>query len=116
MGTLSLETKPAFEVWIVDGSGYSIPLGMTPLVSVELAAGKHQVRLVNRREKLSRIVRIEIQPNALTERTIKLGKGQLHVEAQRGHQIFLGKRLLGVAPLGPVDVYEGSYQVRGVDP
>jgi serine/threonine-protein kinase len=66
-GKLSLQTTPWSNVYFGGKN-----LGETPLVNVELPAGRHRLKLVNDEKKLSTTIEVEIKPNQTTGLKLKL--------------------------------------------
>ena len=66
-GRLSLDTDPWTRVWLGGKA-----LGITPLIELPLAAGRHKLRLVNPAERIDTVVEVEIAPNTLVVKRLVL--------------------------------------------
>jgi serine/threonine-protein kinase len=66
-GRLTIRTIPYSEVYL-DGR----KLGTTPVANIELAAGSHRLRFVNRAENIATTRRVRIRPGQVTRLSIKL--------------------------------------------
>jgi len=96
---------------LVDGQR----IGPAPVRRHLIAAGPHQVRLVNEDEWLDKKFRVLIKAGESVDRPLQLRKGRLTFAALPGTEIFIGKRKLGQTPMQAVSLFEGKYTFRVVD-
>lgn len=91
-------------------------VGATPITKRPIAPGKHTLALVSRDEGF----RIDSTFSArrgevhVEKRTLK--QGRLACDAQPWAEVYVGARKLGITPLPPVALTQGTYQLRFVNP
>ncbi len=108
---LSLLSKPRVEVFL-DGES----LGETPLESVKLPAGESTLVLVNESLGIRKEVRVDLPPGSSREADLTLEKGELFFEAKPWADVYVDGRKVGTTPMLPLKVFEGSHEVRFVNP
>jgi serine/threonine-protein kinase len=106
---LQLSSTPRAHVFL--GRRY---LGRTPL-RARVPAGRLALRLIDRRLGL-RAVRRLVARRSRQRAHLVLGRGTIRFNLRPGHHVRLDDRLLGRAPLRPVQVHEGPHVVTVVDP
>jgi len=111
LGSLSFDTSPDTEVRL----GRQL-LGKTPLRNVRLAPGTHTLQLKNSEEGFTKIVQVTVRSGRATNTRIVLGKGRLLVDAKPWADVYLRGKKIGSTPLPPIEVYEGDYKLKLVNP
>jgi serine/threonine-protein kinase len=106
-GSLQIEAPLPLEVYLKGKR-----LGRTPLTVRRLRPGPHVLSLKNRALGIERTVRVQIQPAKLTSQRISLGKGVLRVNAIPWARVRIDGKEIGLTPLKPLSVIEGTHQVE----
>lgn len=106
MGTLSLTVDPPVAVYLGDKR-----LGRTPL-KADLKPGVHELRFVSRKIHLDTTRKVRVTDGRVSERKLAFGMSELHLEAPEGAKVYLGRRLVGRAPVGVVHVVEGRHKLK----
>jgi len=115
-GELSIDSEPATKV-LVDGR----KVGTTPLRRHRLRAGAHTVVLVDKQLGLRRSLRVSVVGGRKVERSVRFERGQLVLEVLPWAEVHLRGKRLGVTPLPPIQLYEGTHTLllknpeRGVE-
>jgi serine/threonine protein kinase len=105
MGQLSITSNVAAEV-LVDGRR----AGRTPL-SRKVPAGAHQLTVTSVEGGAVRKLGVAVPENGRTEKSVAFGMGKLTVKAAPWAQVTVNGRTLGLTPLPPVALPEGTHQV-----
>ena len=103
-GTLSLSSRPQTTAYLG-----SRALGQTP-IRVELRAGSHNLKLVNRSLLVNYRLPIRVGANKTLERSVEIPQGQLRVSARPFAEVGINGVQLGRTPLRRV-LYAGTYSV-----
>lgn len=106
VGKLRIDTDPAVDVY--DGNDH---LGRTPVVAT-LPAGRHKLRFTDRRTGINKYRTFRVEPEQDRRVKMTFGKSKLIVKAPSGATVSLNSRVIGKAPLEPVEIYEGRYLLR----
>ncbi len=106
LGQLSIESEPNVDVY--DGNDR---LGRTPL-TVRLTTGSHKLRFTDAKTGINKYRTYRIDPDQDRKSSLEFGKSRLTVRAPDGAKISLNSRVIGEAPLDPVEIYEGRYLLR----
>ena len=85
-------------------------LGRTPL-EVELDAGEHEIRLVNRARYLDVTKRWTVRADRVLRRNISFGMSTLNIRAPRGSRLYIDGRAAGRAPLRALKISEGKHRI-----
>jgi hypothetical protein len=110
-GTLSLAAQPWMNV-ALDGE----PLGQTPIVKLEVKAGRHKVAMSNPQFGLSRTLELEIKPGEERKEVVKFAKSKVTFIVAPWGEIKVGDKVVGQTPMPPHELYEGAYQVTATNP
>jgi serine/threonine-protein kinase len=103
-GFLTLGSTPWTEVYLGERL-----LGPTPLVKLPLPAGRHDLKLVNPDKRISHNLTIQVPPGGEAKENVKLGKGRVNFRAIPWAQVSVDGQKLGLTPLPPQELYEGTY-------
>ncbi len=106
VGELVLYTFPSVKVF-----HGPVLMGTTPL-RLSLPKGTHQLRFSDRAGGLSQTKIYDVNAGQQAEDRLTFGESELLVRAPEGARVFLGKRLLGVAPVKAVRVFSGVHRVK----
>jgi serine/threonine-protein kinase len=110
-GTLTLTSVPRGLSVSIDEK----PFGKTPLVGVNVPAGSHTVKLVNKQLGILKTMPVRITKGMLTTETMTVGKGTLKVNSRPWADVFVDGVSKGKTPL-ETPIYEGMHEVRLVSP
>ncbi|MFO0724800.1 MAG: serine/threonine-protein kinase [Myxococcota bacterium] len=90
-------------------------LGTTPLESIDVPPGKHNLTLSNAKLGIMKIVSIEVKKDQLTTQTVAIGKSVLKVNSRPWADVFVDGQSVGKTPVQR-PVYEGRHEVKLVNP
>ena len=88
--------------------------GRTPM-SAPFAAGDHLVVFREDRLGLNHSETVSLAAGDFRRREWRPAKGTVTIRAVPYAEVFLGPKRLGLTPMEPVSLYEGSYQFRFVN-
>jgi len=107
LGVLSLTTDPPVEA-LIDGRR----LGLTPLRDVSLSAGNHTLVLRDNRNGISRTVPFSIRSGERATRELVFKKGKVVVDVKPWAEVYWHGRKLGLTPMPPFELYEGTHELK----
>jgi serine/threonine-protein kinase len=93
--------------FVVDGK----PLKTAPDGALHLTAGRHSVQVSSPALAFSRTLQVDLKPNEAALRAVHGGKGQLRVAVSPWAEVIVDGKSLGVTPLQPSELTEGSHLV-----
>lgn len=105
-GKLTLQSSPSVDVY--DGKTH---LGRTP-VTVTLTPGTHKLRLTDAKTGINKYKSYQINADQNRTSYVEFRKSTLTVRAPNGATISLNSRVVGEAPMDPIEIYEGKYLLR----
>ncbi len=110
-GELAIDCTPPAEI-VHRGRSW----GMTPVLRGGLAPGPITLQLTSRALGFTKRLRLRIEPGKRTVRALALQKGRLAVLVDPWADVYLAGRKIGTTPLDAIELYEGRYQLRLVNP
>ncbi|RMG11146.1 MAG: PEGA domain-containing protein, partial [Deltaproteobacteria bacterium] len=105
-GKLSISAKPWCNVRI-DGKAY----GQTPLVGLELPAGRHTLVCTNPELGATKRERVVVEPGGHRRTVIEFGFGTLVVQVKPWARVRINGKDVGTTPFPPKTLPEGRYKV-----
>jgi serine/threonine-protein kinase len=93
--------------FVVDGT----PLKPADDGALHLAAGRHTVQVSSPALAYSRTLTVDLKPSEAALRAVHGGKGQLRVAVTPWAELVVDGKSLGVTPLQPAELSEGSHLV-----
>lgn len=109
-GMLTLESQPRTEVTIGKRA-----VGNTPLRGYRLATGSHTVHLRNGKLGLLKTIQVTIRPGKTLSRRVVFEKGKVAIDVKPWADIYVQGKKIGTTPMLPIEMYEGTYQIRLVN-
>jgi hypothetical protein len=97
------------EIW-VDG----VTHGRSP-VTVQVSPGIHLITFRDESLGLRRTSKVEVGRGESRSETWSPSKGKVSVRAVPYAEVFLGERSLGLTPLAPLELWEGTHRFRFVN-
>ena len=91
-------------------------IGSTPITKRPVAPGKHSLALVSRDEGFRIESTFSVRRGELHVEKRALKQGRLACDATPWAEVYVGARKLGITPLPPVALTQGTYQLRFVNP
>jgi eukaryotic-like serine/threonine-protein kinase len=86
-------------------------VGRSPVFVWPLDAGRHVLRLKSQQRMVNTTKVVMLEDAGITRQEIYLSKGYITVNAPDGAQVTVDGKVIGVAPLKEVGVYEGEHRV-----
>ena len=108
-GLLVLDSEPPTEVRIAKRN-----MGKTPLKGIKLAPGTYAVQLID--VDYSKTVQVTIHAGKTTTSHVVLEKGKLLIDVRPWADVYVKNRKIGTTPLPPIELPEGDYRIRVVNP
>ncbi|HYR56639.1 MAG TPA: serine/threonine-protein kinase [Myxococcaceae bacterium] len=103
---LLLNVEPAVDVSI-EGR----PLGKSP-IDIPLPPGRHMLSLSDKERGIRVSRRVRVGSKGKTSVQLSIGQGSVEITAPAGAAIVLDGKSIGKAPLGKLQVFEGSHHVQ----
>ncbi len=103
---LLLNVEPAVDVSI-DGRH----LGKSP-IDIPLPPGRHLLSLIDKERGIRVSRNVQVRSKGKTSIQLSIGKGSVEITAPAGAAIVLDSKPIGKAPLGKLEVFEGSHHIR----
>ena len=108
-GILILDSEPPTEVRLARRA-----LGRTPLRGTKLAPGSYALQLVD--VDYSKTVQVSVRSGKTTTSRVVLDKGKLLIDVKPWADVYVKNKKVGTTPLPPIELYEGDYRIRIVNP
>ena len=86
-------------------------LGSTADERLALAAGSHQIEVVNEQLRFRTTISMEVAPGEVTDHTLELPDGHLRIDGPPGADVWVGGRLIGQTPLSDTPIAMGTHDV-----
>jgi serine/threonine protein kinase len=102
-GTIVVSSVPPVALYI-DGKKVGVGKG-----SLEVKAGTHRVKAKDSSKGINTSRKVRVRGGETQRVAFEIGKGKLLLSAPTGALVYLDGRKIGVAPLNPYTVYEGSH-------
>ena len=120
--SLTALPKPVEEVvppgWVAISSSIEMDvwtggerLGSTADERLALAAGSHQIEVVNEQLRFRTTISMEVAPGEVTDHTLELPDGHLRIDGPPGADVWVGGRLIGHTPLSDTPIAMGTHDV-----
>ncbi|MEE8408847.1 MAG: serine/threonine-protein kinase, partial [Myxococcota bacterium] len=110
-GILSLDSQPRTEVTIGKRA-----VGNTPLRGYRMPTGTHSVHLRNGKLGLLKTIQVTIRPGKTTSRKVVFEKGKVIIDVKPWADVYLHGKKIGTTPMRAIELYEGTYQLKLVNP
>lgn len=110
-GFLTLDSDPKADIYIGDRK-----VGSTPIKGLQVASGTLLLELRNSRLGLNKTLRLDIAPGASVSRRVSFKKGQVIFDIRPWADVYLSGKKIGTTPMAPMNLYEGTYAVKLVNP
>ena len=86
-------------------------LGSTADERLALAAGSHQIEVVNEQLGFRTTISMEVAPGEVADHTLELPDGHLRIDGPTGADVWVGGRLIGQTPLSDTPIVMGLHDV-----
>lgn len=110
-GFLTVETEPPTRIFLAGKM-----IGRTPLLRAEVPSGIWEVTARNEVEGVTTTWTISVATGAEVRRAVQFRMGKIAVRVRPYGEIFIDGKSFGVAPIPPVELYEGVRRVRVLGP